>query len=272
MFRRRKAENDFQDNASPRPTRDAGDGMWYKKPGGSNNLGGSAGSVDSYDDLPPRREQHIQHHYQQQQQHHQYQTGRHSAPQYREPPWNPATHDESLKRVQQHTYANPAPPPPPMQSFTPSPRARPRHHQQTHQQTHRKPHTANPVQLPPTMAGTPNKSAGKSAGLISTLYRSDWALACKKMEDEPKCTRQKEPVMLENQPTVATPLHVAVCVGAPVRKEQRSLVLSQTSLTLLMDRLSHFIPLTSCTCLQFPDYCGGEAVECESQCHKCNGR
>ena len=214
MFRRRsnKAETPTANtnrvggamDPLPLPLGDTVDsGMWYKKPSkSSTNRNASNRSVSSHDEplmshgggALPYQEPHM--------------TGS---------PLNDMPHRGPSSSI---------PPPPSIQITAPSQRADYPHQIQRHPQNtnlhHGKlPKSSQPPKHPSAPGpgfGTPSRPNAKTTGLISLLNRNDWSLACKWLDDDLKCARTKESVTLQGQATVATPLHVAICLGAPVRR------------------------------------------------------
>ena len=221
MFRRRnKASTETPDSNRvggamdplPLPLGDTADsGMWYKKPGKLSNGDRNASnrSVSSHEEpLMRRGEQQA------------LSAGYHTGPiPHHEPNWSGSPRDDRM-----HRGLSPSiPPPPSIQNTAPSPRADFPHHKQHQQHKHQHhsgklPKSSQPPKHPVNpVFGTPGRPNVKTTGLITILSRNDWSLACKRLDDDLKCARSKESVTLQGQVTVATPLHVAVCLAAPVR-------------------------------------------------------
>jgi hypothetical protein len=80
-------------------------------------------------------------------------------------------------------------------------------------------HAAGAVQNPAAAAAAESaKIIDKNQGLFSLLLRgNDWTAANQKIDDDPMSTRIKDSVVMQGQKTSCFPLHLAVCVSAPVR-------------------------------------------------------
>jgi hypothetical protein len=127
-------------------------------------------------------------------------------------------------RQEQHQFPLPSTtvPPAPHHTRTPSPHRHPRHgqHHQIAQQQQQAPQINQSQQHHPRKAGHGPSGASiatRNISLISILSRNDWTLALKKIEDDPESALRKESITLQGQVTVATPLHLAVVLGATVR-------------------------------------------------------
>ena len=244
MFRRRnKAETQTANtnrgggalDPLPIPLGDTVDsGMWYKKPGkSSTNRNASNRSVSSHDEP-------LMSH------------GGGALP-YQEPHMTGSPLDDMPHRGPSSSI----PPPPSIQITAPSPRADYPHHIQRHPyhtnlHPGKLPKSSQPPKHPSAPGfGTPSRPNTKTTGLISLLNRNDWSLACKWLDDDLKSARTKESVTLQGQATFATPLHVAVCLGAPVRRLYDLIGQFMDSCRKCQSS-SHNIPLLcgfSCLCL-----------------------
>ena len=187
MFRRRKAETDTRDNngnshSGPiepnyQPIADSGGAIWYKRPSGTSS-GASSASMGSSDDRIDR-EARLQA----------------SAMVSSQQTYMPSTTYRQLYPNHQHHLPQ----------------------QQDHSVDKYKGGGAIPANPPlvPTTS-TPNRPNKKTISLLEILNRNDWNLALRRVEEDPKCARARESVSLHGLATVATPLHIAVCLGAPV--------------------------------------------------------